>query len=84
MNALTKFLQAVVISNNAKLWTNIAYGVATWKIAVTPLKDISTEMFLLWIGIVSGVELVKRAIAGKLGVTREEPCNAPTIIGNCK
>jgi len=82
MNVVMKYLQAFFISNNAKLWTNIAYGVATWKIAVTPLKDISAEMFLLWIGVVSGAELLKRTIAGKFRVTTEEP--APSIIGNCK
>lgn len=64
---------SVVIANNAKLWTNIAYGVSTYKIWITPLRDISSEMFLIWLAIVAGVELAKRALAAKLGVTSEEP-----------
>jgi hypothetical protein len=66
-------LHSIFISNNAKLWTNIVYVVATYKIASTPLKEVSSEIFLVWMGIVGGVELLKRVIAGKMGVTSEEP-----------
>ena len=74
---MLKTLHRVFISNNAKLWTNIVYVVATWKIIATPLKDISSEIFLVWMGIVGGVELLKRVIAGKMGVTSEEPKPSP-------
>src|SRR5512146_2319448 len=70
---LGQTLHRIFISNNAKLWTNIVYAVATYKVWVTPLDKISETVFWSWMGIVGGVELVKRVIAAKMGVTAEEP-----------
>ena len=63
----------VFISNNARLWTNIVFTVATVKIWMTPLKDISEFVWMSWMGIAGGVELLKRVIGAKYGMVSEEP-----------
>lgn len=60
------------ISNNARLWTNIIFAVATVKIAMTPLPKISEFVWISWMGIAGGVELLKRVIAAKTGIKNEE------------
>lgn len=62
----------VFISNNARLWTNIVFVVATVKIWMTPLKDISEFVWMSWMGIAGGVELLKRVIGAKYGMVSEE------------
>jgi hypothetical protein len=56
----------VFIRNNAKCWTQVAYVIATYKIATADITKLSTEIFLGWFGVVAGIELFKRAIAAKL------------------
>jgi hypothetical protein len=64
----------VFVRNNAKLWTNTAYAVSTWVVIHQELgKGVDNTLFLIWLGVVSGSELLKRVIAGKLGVIKEEP-----------
>lgn len=63
----------VFISNNAKLWTNVVFVVATIKVAMTPLRDISEFVWISWMAIAGGVELAKRVILAKTGVVSEEP-----------
>lgn len=73
-----KWLHRVFIANNARLWTNIVFVVATIKVAMTPLKDISEFVWISWMAIAGGIELTKRVIAGKLGIVEEEPRHKET------
>lgn len=68
----TTWLHRTFVTNNAKLWTNIIFFVATYKIISTPLDKISETIFLGWMGIAGGTELLKRVIAGKFGGPSEE------------
>src|SRR4051812_21922420 len=68
-----QFFRRLFLTNNAKLWTNIIFFVATWKVWHTDLDKISETVFLGWMAIAGGTELLKRIITGKFGITTEEP-----------
>ena len=62
------------IRNNAKLWTNIAYVISSFVVVHQEMKDkLDATVFLVWLAVVSGAEIAKRIVAGKMGVTAEEP-----------
>jgi hypothetical protein len=63
---------AALVRNNAKLWTNIAYVVATWVVIHQEWTGkLDATVFFVWLGVVSGAEIAKRVIAIKTGVTQE-------------
>lgn len=70
MSKLIEFITPLVtrdgVASHTKVWSNIAYGVATWIIVHLTLNNRLTEDYLMWyLAIVAGHTTVSKYLASK-------------------
>lgn len=52
-------------TSHTKIWASIAYGIATYKFAITPNLD--ADIWLVYLGVVGGAALASKLISYKFG-----------------